>query len=410
MKRIATRLILTSGFLLILIVWVQSLAVMGGPVAGGSVPAVQYLGESGSFEIDPSQNFLVKPVGRLRFQIVPGPSYTAQPRERVWSLSGDELPEAYNRVTQPIGQVEPGCIVAFALVDDDPDDRLSYFLLNGEVVYTAAQGMVSSGQFIVSEAGTLSIRADDSIGLWVEPCGGVATVTTTPTTTATSTLTPTTTLTPTVTLEPTSTTTPTETLEPTTTSTPDPSATATEPPRFPPPLKVTAAITLQVPSTATIVPTATLTATPTLVPSATPELTPTAPATDLETPTATPTDDGPVLPACLRINFDIGGDHALQGNYVVKEVGGRTLYSWPAEAGWQDSGWIYDIDITFESVYVEVWFYPGDGGEPILMDMLNPAPGTTHGWLSRGECHALEVAWSGGDQFPTPVPGGNLSP
>jgi hypothetical protein len=161
---------------------------------------------------------------------------------------------------------------------------------------------------------------------------------------------------------------------------------------------------LELPSTATPIPTLTPSATPTL------ETPPPPPPNDSETPTPTPTDDEPRLPACLRINFDIGGDHALQGDYVVQEIGGRFLASWPAEAGWQDSGWIYDIDITHESVYVEVWYYPSDGGSPIRLDMLNPAPGTNSGWLSRGECHALEVAWSGGDQFATPVPGGKLTP
>ena len=29
------------------------------------------------------------------------------------------------------------------------------------------------------------------------------------------------------------------------------------------------------------------------------------------------------------------------------------------------------------------------------MTILNPAPGTTYGWLARGLCHALEVSWPG---------------
>lgn len=395
MKRIATRLILTSGFLLVLILWVQSLAVVGEPTAGGSIPAVQFLGESGSYEIDPSHNFLVKHKGGLRFSVFPGPTYAAQPGERVWSLVGNEAPERLVGTTRPIGLVDLGCVAAFTIVDDDVDDRLNYFLLDGKRIYTVGQGMVSSGTIIITEPGMLSIEVQDSIGLYMEPCESQVTMT--PTATMTPTITPTMTLSPTATVEPT------VTIEPTATSTPDGTPEPTSTPRFRPQLRATAVMTREVPST----PTATATLEPTQEPTATPTVTP---LNDTGTPTATPTDDEPRLLACLRINFDIGGDHALQGTYVVQEIGGRFLVSWPAEAGWQDSGWIYDIDISHESVFVEVWYYPGDGGDPVRLDMLNPAPGTTHGWLSRGECHALEVAWSGGDQFPTPVPGSKMGP
>jgi hypothetical protein len=108
--------------------------------------------------------------------------------------------------------------------------------------------------------------------------------------------------------------------------------------------------------------------------------------------TPTPTKE-PRLNACLRINFEIEGDVARRGLYVVQEVGGRVLYSWYAEEGWIDSGWVYDIDITFPSVYVQVFFHPGDGSAPVEMKIMNPAPDTQYGWLSRGQCHALEVAW-----------------
>lgn len=80
---------------------------------------------------------------------------------------------------------------------------------------------------------------------------------------------------------------------------------------------------------------------------------------------------------------------------MVQEVGGRVLYSWFAEEGWQDSGWVKDIDITHPSVYVQVLYYSGPGADPIEMEIINPAPDSTYGWLSRGMCHALEVKWSG---------------
>ncbi len=47
------------------------------------------------------------------------------------------------------------------------------------------------------------------------------------------------------------------------------------------------------------------------------------------------------------------------------------------------------------SVHVQVFFVKGDGSPPIEMTILNPAPGTNYGWLTRGKCHALEVAWPG---------------
>lgn len=101
----------------------------------------------------------------------------------------------------------------------------------------------------------------------------------------------------------------------------------------------------------------------------------------------------PNLPACLRINFEVSGHAAKRGLYIVQEVGGRFLVGWEADDGWQDSGWIYDIPITFPAVYVEVLYYHGPGADPVRLNILNPAPGTDVGWLARGMCHALEVGW-----------------
>ncbi len=113
-------------------------------------------------------------------------------------------------------------------------------------------------------------------------------------------------------------------------------------------------------------------------------------------PTAVPTNI-PIVPVpglgCLRINFEITGDEALAGTYEVREVSGRLLASWDAQAGWQDSGWIHNIDISFDAVYVQVFYVPADGSAPVEMKIVNPAPGTTYGWVARGMCHALEVGW-----------------
>jgi hypothetical protein len=95
----------------------------------------------------------------------------------------------------------------------------------------------------------------------------------------------------------------------------------------------------------------------------------------------------------VRINFDVGGQTARRGLYNVTELGGAVYASWYAEEGWTDSGWFKDIDIVFEEIYVRVLYYSGPDVEPIDMKILNPAPGTPYGWMARGMCHAIEVAW-----------------
>jgi hypothetical protein len=400
MKRFASRILLFGILFLGLAVWMQSLAQVGRPQAGAG-PALTYLGEGGSHSVGPGQEFLVKRTAPFTFFTMPGPDYTANGGERVWAMSGGGgVPEQYNRVTRPVGMVQPGCVVTFTIVDDDVDERINHFLLNDQKIYTVPQGMVTSGSFVAPAGGNLSIQANDSIGLWIDTCERVVTLTPTPTQTttptATATLTPTVTptatatLTPTMTLTATVTVTPTETLTPTATATGTITVTPT----------ATSTITPTATSTPTVTPSPGITITPGDLETPTPSATPGEPYT----PTPEPTPDEPRLPACLRINFDVGGDVARQGEYVVQEVGGRFLASWSAAEGWQDSGWIYDIDITFESVFVQVIYYSGSG-DGIPLTILNPAPGTPYGWLSRGECHALEVAWSGGEQFATPVPG-----
>jgi hypothetical protein len=89
----------------------------------------------------------------------------------------------------------------------------------------------------------------------------------------------------------------------------------------------------------------------------------------------------------------VGGDEAHRGLYVVQEIGGRVLAEWYALDGWKDSGEFRNIHIPYPAVYVEVLYYPGPDTAPVMMKILNPAPGTEYGWLSRGSCHALEVAW-----------------
>jgi hypothetical protein len=99
----------------------------------------------------------------------------------------------------------------------------------------------------------------------------------------------------------------------------------------------------------------------------------------------------------------VADDFAKEGLYEVRELGGRLLYQWYAQEGWTDSGWVYKIDISFEDVYTDVFYVPSDGPR-IRLDSYNPSPGTQHGWLSRGICHALEVGWPDETITPTPTP------
>lgn len=128
---------------------------------------------------------------------------------------------------------------------------------------------------------------------------------------------------------------------------------------------------------------------------------PEAPLAVTSTPTpiatAVPTNAPTAVPApelgCLRINFEVSGDEAVAGTYEVKEVNGRPLASWTAQTGWQDSGWIRNLDVSFDAVYVQVFYQAGGGAAPVEMTIVNPAPGTPYGWAARGMCHAIEVAW-----------------
>jgi hypothetical protein len=78
----------------------------------------------------------------------------------------------------------------------------------------------------------------------------------------------------------------------------------------------------------------------------------------------------------------------------MQEVDGPIVATWYARDGQTDSGWIMDISLTEEVVWVTVKFIPADGDPPVNMEILNPAGGTSFGWLQRGVCHAIEI------QFP----------
>lgn len=375
------------GFIALLVVaWASMMGPQSAPLSSPlqevpTLPQVTFLGEGGTtYTINPEHVFVVK-FRRNEYKTVPGPTYEAKPNERVWDFSDTHAAGVphYKELVQ-FGMVEAGCVTRFVQIDDDPDDRINHFYVNGVEVHTVAQGMVTYGEFIIPEDGSLTFMANDSVGLAITLCN--AQVTATPTATATATATGTATATATATA--TETATPTATATGTLTATPTPTETAT------PTATVTGTLTATPTPTGTA--TSTSTATPTPTPSATPQF------GDLGTPTPTPTPTTYVrLNSCLRINFEVGPDSARRGTYVVQETGGRVLATWWADEGWMDSGWIQDIDISYHAVHVQVFFVKGDGSPPIEMTILNPAPGTSYGWVSRGMCHAIEVAWPAAD-------------
>ena len=94
-----------------------------------------------------------------------------------------------------------------------------------------------------------------------------------------------------------------------------------------------------------------------------------------------------------RIDFEIAGHVAKRGHYSVQALGGGEIASWYALDGWEDSGWLSNIDIGNRTVWVEVVYYPGPDTEGTVLTILNHVPDEPYGWVASGEAHALEVAW-----------------
>ena len=107
---------------------------------------------------------------------------------------------------------------------------------------------------------------------------------------------------------------------------------------------------------------------------------------------ADPVEEGP-SGAAVRIDFEIAGHVAKRGHYSVQALGGGEIASWYALDGWEDSGWLSNIDIGNRTVWVEVVYYPGPETEGTVMTILNHVPGEAYGFVAAGEAHALEVAW-----------------
>lgn len=106
--------------------------------------------------------------------------------------------------------------------------------------------------------------------------------------------------------------------------------------------------------------------------------------------TAVPTDQY----ACAQFSFHQAGRGAPAGVYALHDTTGGQIAAWSAPAGAMASGWIYDLPVAFASVHARVLFYPRyGGGTAVEMNILNHAPDSTAGWLTRGLCHSLELAY-----------------
>lgn len=379
MRRIGTLLfgLLFAGLFFLLLGQLRQTAVY--QPAGNTLLELVYLGRGGNYTNDPGFNFIVKRLNPFRFVFQPGPTYSAGPNEDVWrsfNTGGD--PPALFEEDVLLANVTAGCVVRYIAIDDQEDGRRNRFLLDDvELIHLMPEGMVVEGEFVIPRDAGLYYDARDSVAVYIDICG---TFFGDPTATATST--PEDTATPTATATMTNTAVSTATA--TTTILPTETATVTG----------TAFITTTPISTPTITPTsseATTTPEPepiqeTVVPTQTPTPSLSATPTRTRRPTRTP------VRGCLRINFEVSGDVAREGTFVVRETGGSTLFTWPAQDGWQDSGWQYGIKLSHDSVYVDVFYVAPDGSETKMV-IWNPAPGTSHGWLTRGVCHALEVGW-----------------
>lgn len=79
---------------------------------------------------------------------------------------------------------------------------------------------------------------------------------------------------------------------------------------------------------------------------------------------------------------------------LVDVVSGGTIASWEADSWHLESGWSQDIPCRTEGSWVQVYFYPEGQVDGTELEVLNPAPGTTYGWIYPGQDHFIEV------QFP----------
>ena len=131
MKSYIPLVMVLLGFLLL---WTRDQQHNSVAALAGS-PSIEYLGEGGSFTVDAGRHFIVKRVNPFRFVNEPGPTYDAAPGERVWAGTVG-APAAIRETWIRFGNLPEDCKVSYTAIDDDPDDRLNTFYVDGEEIHT----------------------------------------------------------------------------------------------------------------------------------------------------------------------------------------------------------------------------------------------------------------------------------
>lgn len=110
---------------------------------------------------------------------------------------------------------------------------------------------------------------------------------------------------------------------------------------------------------------------------------------------ATLNEPAPTAPSgtAVKINFEMGGQKARKGTYVIEDLDGNQIATWYAREGEVDSGWFEDLDFQLETILVRVYYYSEPGAKAVLMRILNHHPDRYYGWISQGIPHSLEVAF-----------------
>ncbi len=155
--------IIAIAFLVFVMLSLAIFSQFGSGIATPALPSPEFLGEGGRFNIPEGFFFLVKePHAYACFS---GTNLVT--RYRVWKTDACGF-EDFSGETVSFGSVIEGCRVDYVIVDDDVDNRLNVWQVDGQSVHTVTQGMVSEGSFTVSSGGELSLVADDSIAMVTE--------------------------------------------------------------------------------------------------------------------------------------------------------------------------------------------------------------------------------------------------
>ncbi|WP_420630101.1 hypothetical protein [Candidatus Leptofilum sp.] len=118
-------------------------------------------------------------------------------------------------------------------------------------------------------------------------------------------------------------------------------------------------------------------------------------------PQAKPTvAEQPGSGACVRFSLHQGRNTAtgagVAGRYEMWEVAtGSLIAAWEGSAQATISDWFTEVpQVSAGGSWVNVNFYPAGEETAVPLEILNPAPNTTYGWVANGQCHAVEL------QFP----------